>query len=93
MEIIGDMFHGFDLSTIGKGLPTAQISLVIGGMDHIVAQDDGKARFLKLVTEMKHALALVWDHDVVRANRDRIAFFQAVGASIKKNTDAEGLAA
>ncbi len=90
LEVIGDMFHGFDLSTIGQGPPTAQISLVTGAMDHIVAQDDGKARYLELVTEMKHALALVGDHDVVRNNLNRIAFFQAVGASIRKQLETDG---
>ncbi len=90
LEVIADMFHGFDLTAIGQGPPTAQISLVTGAMDHIVAQDDGKARYLKLVTEMKHALALVGDHDVVRDNWDRIAFFQAVGASIRKHLETDG---
>ena len=63
-----EMFHSFDLTSIWQGPPTAQISLVTGGMNFIVAKEDGKARYLKLVTEMKHALALVGDHDVVRDN-------------------------
>ncbi|MDH4246197.1 MAG: type I restriction endonuclease subunit R [Deltaproteobacteria bacterium] len=90
LEVLAQLFHGFDLSSVGNGPPAAQISLVSAGINHIAGLEKGKERFLKLVTELKQALSLIGDHPLVRGNWNLLAFYQAISAAFHKHTVTNG---
>jgi len=55
-------------------------------MEHILAQDDGKERYVKAVTVLSKTYALAVPSQEAADLRDDIGFFQAIKASIVKNT-------
>lgn len=85
-EICAALFSGFDFSGWVGADPTAQLALLKGAADHILAQEDGKDRFLKAVTRLSAAFALAVPHPRALAVRDDVGFFQAVRAVLLKNT-------
>jgi type I restriction enzyme R subunit len=83
-EICRGLFHGFDWSPWFTGTPRARLSLLPAAQEHILAQEDGKARLLRAVTELSQAFALsVPAEDALRI-RDDVGFFQAVRAVLAK---------
>ena len=54
-EICLALFHGFDWSHWTTGTPQDRLSLLPAAQEHILAQDDGKARLLHAVTELSQA--------------------------------------
>lgn len=83
-EICVDMFHGFDRSAWVTGTPTEKLALIPLAQEHILAQDDGKARFMKAVTDLSQAFALAVPSDEALDIRDDVAFFQTVRAVLAK---------
>ena len=57
--------------------------------EHILAQEDGKARLLRAVTELSQAFALAVPHAEALRIRDDVGFFQAVRAVLAKGTPGE----
>jgi type I restriction enzyme, R subunit len=88
-EICRDMFHGFDFSAWVSGAPQDRLSLLPAAQEHILAQDDGKARLLRAVTELTQAFALAVPHEEALKIRDDVGFFQAVRAVLAKGTPGE----
>jgi type I restriction enzyme R subunit len=60
------------------------LSLLPAAQEHVLAQDDGKARFVQVVTELSKAFALAVPHAETIRIRDDVGFFQAVRAAIAK---------
>ena len=88
-EICCAMFHSFDWSKWVTGSPQERLSLLPGGQEHILLQDDGKNRWLRAVHELSQAFALaVPDEEALRI-RDDVAFFQAVRACLAKRAPGE----
>src|SRR6185436_3503660 len=69
--------------------PQDRLSLLPAAQEHILAQDDGKARLLRAVTELSQAFALAVPHAEALRIRDDVGFFQAVRAVLAKNTPGE----
>ena len=84
-EICRDLFHGFDWTLWITGTAPQRLSLLPAAQEHIVAQDDGKARLLRAVTELSQAFALAVPHEDALRIRDDVGFFQAVRAVLAKN--------
>jgi len=61
-------------------------------MNHILSQEDGKNRFLKVFMELSKAFALSVPHEKAREVRDDVGFFQVVRAQIIKYTPTSGRA-
>ncbi len=89
-EILKTMFHGFDYSPFIKGKPQQKLRVIPPAMEHVFSLENGKDRFLKAVTELSKAFALAVPHEKALAIRDEVGFFQAVRASIVKNTGGDG---
>ena len=85
--IASDMLHGFSWEKWTTGTPTERLALIPAGQEHILQQDDGKPRFVQVVTELSRAFALCAASDDVMALRDDISFFQAVQAALNKQRD------
>src|SRR5439155_2148448 len=83
-EIACGMMHGFDWSAWHTGTPAKKMSLLPGAQEHILEQDNGKGRFVQIVTELSQAFALCAGTEGAIEIRDDIGFFQAVKAALAK---------
>lgn len=83
-EIACGMMHGFDWSKWKDGTPPEKMSLLPGAQEHILQQENGKERFLQIVTELSQAFALCAGTEEAIEIRDDIGFFQAVKAALAK---------
>jgi type I restriction enzyme R subunit len=89
VEVCRGLVHGFDWSRWSTGIPQDRLSLLPAAQEHILAQEDGKARWLRAVTELSQAFALAVPHDEALRIRDDVGFFQAVRAVLAKSTPGE----
>lgn len=87
-EIACGMMHGFDWSKWDDGTPAEKMSLLPGAQEHILEQDNGKERFVQVVTELSQTFALCAGTEEAIAIRDDIGFFQAVKAALAKKRGA-----
>ena len=84
-EVCCGLFHGFDWSIWKKGTPVQRLNLLPAAQEHILVQEEGKARLLKAVTELSQAFALAVPHGKAIEIRDDLAFFQAVRSVLAKS--------
>ena len=82
--IASDMLHGFSWDLWTMGAATQRLALIPAGQEHILEQEDGKPRFVQVVTELSRAFALCAASDEAEAVRDDISFFQALQAALNK---------
>jgi len=85
-EICRALFHGFDWSEWVTGKSQARVAILPAAQEHILAQEDGKERLLRVVTELSQAFALAVPHEEALNIRDDVAFFQAVRSVMAKRT-------
>jgi type I restriction enzyme, R subunit len=88
-EVCRGLFHGFDWSLWTTGTPQDRLSLLPSSQEHILSQNDGKARLLRAVTELGQAFALAVPHEEALKIRDDVGFFQAVRAVLAKGVPGE----
>ena len=89
-EIVQSMYRGFDYQKFFTGKPTERVSIIPAALDWILGLADGKQRYIKAVTELSTAFALVSSTDRAIDLRDEIGFFQAIKASMFKHTTIDG---
>jgi type I restriction enzyme R subunit len=89
-QIASDMLHGYDWSKWATGSSAEKIKLIPGAQEHILEQEDGKKRFVQVVTELSRAFALSAASDEATAIRDDVAFFQTVQAALNKQESKSG---
>ncbi len=87
-EVCCGLLHGFDWSAWSTGAPAERLALLPAAQEHILAQEDGKDRFVGAVRELSQAFALAVPHPETRRIRDDVAFFQAVQAVLAKRAAA-----
>ncbi len=85
-----DLLHGFRWDTWTTGKPTERLALIPAGQQHILEQDDGKKRFVQVVTELSRAFALCAASDEATEIRDDVSFFQAIQAALNKQSPRNG---
>ena len=83
-EVYCGLFHGFDRSAWTTGSPVARLQLLPAALEHVLAQEDGKARCLKAVRELSQAFALAVPHPETVRIRDDVSLFQHVRAALSK---------
>jgi type I restriction enzyme R subunit len=84
-EVCCALFHGFDWSLWITGKPGQRLSLLPAAQEHILKQEDGKARLAQAVKELSQAFALAVPHEEALRIRDDVAFFQAVRSVLIKS--------
>ena len=88
-EVCCAMFHGFNWSPWVNGGAQGKLSILPPAQEHILAQEDGKERFLQAVMELTKAFTLsVPDEEAIQI-RDDVNFFQTVRAAILKKAPSE----
>lgn len=85
-EICQGLFHGFDWIHWITGTPQQRLTLLPAAQEHILAQEDGKNRLLRAVTDLSQSFALSVPHDSALEIRDDVGFFQAVRAVLAKSS-------
>ena len=81
-----DMMHGFNWEKWTTGKPAERLALIPAGQQHVLEQDDGKKRFVQVVTELSRAFALCAASDAATDIRDDVSFFQSIQAALNKQT-------
>lgn len=79
-----DILHGFDWSDIFSDDSTKRITVLPNALQHVLAQADGKTRFIRAATELSQGFALSVPDERALALRDDVAFFQAIRALLLK---------
>ena len=92
-EVCCGLFHGFNWALWMSGTPTQRVGLLPAAQEHILKQEDGKARLLKTVTELSAAFALAVPHPYTAKIRDDVGFFQAVRSVLAKSASGGGKSA
>ncbi|MEJ2388960.1 MAG: type I restriction endonuclease subunit R, partial [Chromatiaceae bacterium] len=80
---------GFDWSLWTTGTPQERLRLLPPAQEHILAQENGKDRYLCAVRGLSQAFALAVPHEEALRIRDDLAFFQAVHAVLGKRAPGE----
>jgi len=83
-EVCRNLFHGFDWSKWITGTPPERLGLLPAAQEYVLAQEDGKERFVRATRELSQAFALAVPHEDALRIRDDVAFFQAVQAVLSK---------
>ena len=81
-----DLLHGFDWDKWTTGKPSQRLALIPAGQEHILAQEDGKKRWVQVVMELSRAFSLCAASDEATAIRDDVSFFQALQAALTKQS-------
>ena len=88
-EVCRGLLYGFDWSAWTSGTATERVSLLPAAQEHILAQENGKDRYLAAVRALSQAFALAVPHEETHRIRDDVGFFQAVRAALAKRAEAE----
>ncbi len=86
-DIVTAMFNGFSYRSFFTNDTKQRLSVIEKAMDHILSQNDGKERYIRNVTELTKAFALVIPDPSAMMIRDDVGFFQAVRSALIKNTE------
>jgi len=84
-DICRGLFHGFDWSRWTVGIPQERVAVLPAAQEHILAQEEGKERLLRAVTDLSQAFALAVPHEEAQRIRDDVGFFQAVRSVLAKS--------
>jgi type I restriction enzyme R subunit len=88
-EICCGLLYGFDWTNWKSGKAQERLAILPAGQEHILAQKDGKERFVQVVRDLSRFFALAVPHDDALRIRDDVAFFQAVSAVLMKHAPGE----
>ena len=88
-EICCNLFYGFDWSLWITGNTADRLKLLPAAQEHILQQENGKARLLENVSALTKAFALVVPHEKTTEIRDDVSFFQAVRKVLAKPSAVE----
>jgi type I restriction enzyme R subunit len=89
-EVCCGLFYPFDWFLWKTGTAAQRLSLLPAAQEVILAQEDGKNRLLRAVTELSQVFALAVPHEQALAIRDDVGFFQAVRAVLAKSAGHTG---
>ena len=88
-EVCLALLHGFEFGAWITGTPGERLALLPAAQEHILAQQDGKERFVAAVRDLSRAFALAVPSDEATRIRDDVGFFQAVQTVLAKRAAIE----
>jgi type I restriction enzyme R subunit len=80
------IMHGFNWDLWTTGTSAQRLGLIPAAQEHVLQQENGKARFVQVVTDLSRVFALCAATDEAIELRDDIAFFQAMKAQLAKSS-------
>ena len=87
-EVCLALFHGFDRSDWEAG-GQERLLLLPAAQEHILAQTNGRDRFVAAVKDLSRAFALAVPHDEALKIREDLAFFQHVQVALVKRAQGD----
>lgn len=84
LEIVSQMFHGFEYETYFQADTSKKLSIILAAEEHILSNEDGKKRFINEMTALSQSYALAIPHEQAMDVSDEVSFFQAVKARLAK---------
>ena len=88
-EVCCGMFHGFDWTKWNTGTAQEKLVTTAGAQEHILAQENGRERYLQAVLDLSRAFALSVPNDEAIRIRDDVRFFQMVRTALLKKAAAD----
>ena len=88
-EVCLGMLHDFDFSAWATGAAQDRLALLPAAQEHILAQENGKERFIAAVRDLSRAFALAVPSDEATRIRDDVGFLQAVQSVLAKRSVVE----
>jgi type I restriction enzyme R subunit len=89
-EVAASMLHGFAWRKTWQQQGVEKLTIILPTVDYVLSLDDGRKRWLSLVTDISRAFALCATHQDALALRDDIAFYQLVRAALLKASGGGG---
>jgi type I restriction enzyme R subunit len=89
-EVLAQFFHGFDTSGYASGECNQRLKTLIGAVEFVLAQENGKDRFLGELSKLSEAFALSVPRNEALAIRDDLIFYQDIRAQLVKHTVVTG---
>ena len=89
-ETVKQLFHNFDYSLAIEGSSEEKLRRIPAAMEHILAQENGRERFINLSLDLSKAFALCAASDEARNIRDEVGFFQDIRHALSKSTMGAG---
>jgi type I restriction enzyme, R subunit len=83
-EELATFFNGYDYTSLIRGSEADQLRAIIDGANYVLGQENGKKRFMTMVSSLSKAFALAVPRPETTAVRDHLSFYQNVRASIRK---------
>jgi type I restriction enzyme, R subunit len=84
IEVVRQMFHGFDYMRFFKVGTAERLSIILQAEEFVLSQEQAKDRFIKESTALSKLFALAVPHEDAMALTNEIAFFQSVRARLLK---------
>ena len=88
-EICCGMFHGFDWTQWKTGTAQEKLTIVPAAQEHILAQENGKERYLQAVLDLSRAFALSVPNEEALRIREDVRFFQMVRTALLKKSEVD----
>ncbi len=85
-EVACAIMHGFTWGAWTTGTAAERLGLIPAGQEHVLQQENGKQRFVQVVTDLSRVFALCAATDEAVLLRDDIAFFQAIRSQLNKTS-------
>ncbi len=85
-EVCCALMHGLDYSAWANGNASERLKLLPEASERILAQENGKKRFVQAVSDLSHAFALSVPHEETIRIRDDVQFFQSVRVALTKSS-------
>jgi type I restriction enzyme R subunit len=91
MEVVRQIFHGFDYMRFFKVGTAERLSIILQGEEFVLSQEQVKERFIKEATALSKLFALAVPDEGAMALTNEIAFFQSVRARLLKFEGEDGI--
>jgi type I restriction enzyme R subunit len=86
-EELAAFFHGYNYKAKINGTEDQQLRAIIDGSNYVLAQDNGRKRFMDMVAQLSRAFALSVPRAETQSIRDPLSYYQNVRAAIRKRLD------
>ncbi|MBY5775653.1 type I restriction endonuclease subunit R [Rhizobium leguminosarum] len=86
-EELATFFADFDFQRLIGGSEADQLRAVIDGANYVLAQENGRKRFMDMVARLSRAFALSVPRPEAHAVRDPLSYYQNVRAALRKRLD------